>query len=95
MQAHALLRGLKRADFEPALVQKLGFMSLVPFQAPAAILAMRHFYDFLFAHDLIDKRTCDTAHSVCYVLWRDLKKAMAKDWDNCRFLETYQRSTSQ
>ena len=88
-EPNALLRGLKRADFEPALVRKLDFMSLTPFHAPAAIVAMRHFYDFLHAHDLVDTQTRETAHTVCYVLWRTLKKVMAKEWDKCRFLEAY------
>lgn len=84
-----LLLGLKQKDFEPALARSLNMFSLKPFHAPAAVVAMRHFYDFLHAHDLVDKRTCDTAHDVCYVLWKKLKKAMAKDWDKCRFLEAY------
>ncbi len=85
----ALLRGLRQRDFEPALTQKLGFLSLETFHAPAAVVAMRHFYDFLHAHDLVDQRTCDTAHSVCYILWKKLKTAMARNWDECRFLEAY------
>jgi hypothetical protein len=84
-----LFRGLRTKNFEPALAEKLQFLSLEPFHAPAAVVAMRLFYDFLLAHDLVDKRTCDTAHDVCYVLWRTLKKVMTKDWGQYRFLEAY------
>lgn len=87
---NVLLRGLKRSDFEPVLVRYLGFLSLSRFHAPAAVVAMGHFYDFLHAHDLVDSRICSTAHDVCYVLWRAIKNAMAQGWEKCRFLESYQ-----
>ncbi len=86
---NALLRGLKRDDFDPALAKTLHFMSLSQFHAPAAIAAMRLLYDFLQARNLVDKRTCDTAQSVCYVLQKEVDKVIVEQWKSSRFLKGF------
>jgi len=85
----ALFRGLRRNEFEPALARKLGFMSLNRAHAPAGIVAMRHFYDFLGEFEFVDPQVCKSARLVCYVLWKKLKRAMKDSWQHYRFLERY------
>ena len=85
----ALFRGLRRNEFEPALARKLGLMSLDVAHAPAGIVAMRHFYDFLAESELVEPRRRDSAQSVCYVLWKELKRALQDDWRQYQFLEQY------
>ena len=88
-EPNALLRGLKRSNFDAALAKKLDFMSLTPFHAPAAIAAMRLLYDFLQSRSLVDEPTRDTAHKVCYVLQKDVDKAISKEWKSARFLKRF------
>jgi len=85
----ALLSGLRRTDFEPAVARKLDFMSLDRAHAPAAVVAMRHFYDFLAESELVDAETARSAHSVCRDLWKELKRVMNDEWQKYRFLEKY------
>jgi hypothetical protein len=84
-----LFRGLRRADFEPALARKLGFMSLDRLHAPAVIIAMQHFYDFLAESGLVDSQTSASARSVCRQLWNEQKRVMEDEWQNYRFVEKY------
>lgn len=84
-----LFRGLRRADFEPAVVRKLDFMSLDRLHAPAVVIAMQHFYDFLAESEFVDAETVRAAHTVCRDLWKELRRGLDKQWHHYRFLEQY------
>ncbi len=86
---NALLQGLRRKDFEPAVAKKLDFMSLDTADAPAGIIAMQHFYDFLAETELVDAQQRETARKVLFVLWNDLKRVMKDEWWRYKFLEQY------
>jgi hypothetical protein len=84
-----LFRGLRRADFEPAVARKLGFMSLDRLHAPAVIIAMQHFYDFLAESEFVDAETVHAAHAICHDLWQELRLGLEQQWHHYRFLEQY------
>jgi hypothetical protein len=84
-----LLLRLRRQDLEPALAAKVGFMSLDRAHAPAGIVAIRQFYDFLAASELIEPSVQKSAHALTYVLWKDVKRALKDDWRHYQFLERY------
>jgi hypothetical protein len=86
---NSFMKGLKRAEFEPFLVRKLGFMSLDRFHAPATVIGMFHFYDFLVELDLVDEKTRRSAGQVCIAMWKELKRALKREWRNHQFLERY------
>jgi hypothetical protein len=84
----SFLDGLRRVPFETFLVRDcLGFMSLTRFYAPASVCAMYHFYEFLYASNLVKSRTRDVSQLVCCDLWADLRKAAKTEWEEYRFLE--------
>jgi len=85
----ALLRGLRRPDFEPVLARRLSFMSLDRAHAPAGVIAMLYFYDFLAEFRLVDEPTRESAKSLCRLLWKEIKRAMKDDWRKYQFLERY------
>lgn len=84
-----ILRGLRRLDLEPAIAGKLDFLSLDRHHAPAAIIAIRHFYDFLVEAELVQEKDRDAMHAVCDELWRELKTLMEDAWQSYAFLEPY------
>ena len=84
-----LLSGLRRTDLEPVVARKLHILSLDKLRAPATILAMWHFYDFLAESGLADAKTAQTAGRVCRDLWKELRRAMNDQWQTYRFLERY------
>jgi len=84
-----MLRGLRRADFEPVVARKLDFMSLDRLHAPAVIVAVQHFYDFLAESKLVDAQTAHAAHSICHDSWKEVRRGLEKEWPNYRFLEKY------
>jgi hypothetical protein len=88
-QPNDVLRGLRRSVFEPAVAKKFSFMSLDSFHGPAAVVAMRRFFDFLAENELVDARTCRDSVSVCDQLWAELQRVMKEDWRKCQFLERY------
>jgi hypothetical protein len=86
------LRGLKRTIFEPHLARKLGFLSLDRFHAPAGILAMYHFYDFLAEMQLVDATIRQPSQQVCVDLWKEIKnlcQGQRGEWRWYQFLEQY------
>ena len=86
------LHGLRRAVFEPHLARKLDFLSLDRFHAPAGILAMYHFYDFLAESHLVDEAIRQPSQLVCRDLWNDVKKLFQEklcEWRLYEFLEPY------
>ncbi len=91
----ALFRGLTREDLEPALARNLHPLSLQTAHAPAGIVAMRHFYDFLDDRKLVEAAQRDSVRSLCDVLWNDMKRAMEKDWPHYRFLQRYLPATAE
>jgi hypothetical protein len=84
-----LFRDLHRLDLEPAIVSYLHFLSLDRIHAPAALVAMWHFYDFLAEAGLVSEKQRDSTRSVCEVLWEALKRAAGDEWPRYRFLESY------
>jgi len=85
----AMFCELRREQFEPALARKLDVLSLDIVHAPAAVVAMLHFYDFLAEFGLVDARTRELAHTVCDTLWQELQRALTDDWHHYEFLERY------
>ena len=86
---NGLLAGLGRRDFEPYLARKLGFMSLDRIHAPATIVAMKHYYDFLQELELVKPGNWQKSQSVCDALWQELRRALKNEWPSYRFLEQY------
>jgi hypothetical protein len=86
----SLLVGLGRHPFDRYLAEKLGFMSLTRIVAPATIIAMRHYYDFLKELELVTAKSWKKSQSVCDLLWGQLKDAISDDqWRTFAFLEQY------
>ena len=83
------LTGLKQTHFEPFLVRKLDFLSLDRVHAPAAVIGMLHFYDFLAEGSLVDGPTHDSATRTCTILWKELKQVMRSEWGQHAFLERW------
>lgn len=88
----SLLAGLPRRKFDRYLAGKLDFMSLDRMHAPATIIAMQHYYDFLKELELVRPGDWQKSQSVCSALWRELQHAVGDEWRTFRFLEKYMDS---
>lgn len=48
-----------------------------------------HFYDFLAETGLVDEKVRRRSADVCTALWKDIRRAMKRDWWRYAFLEKY------
>ena len=81
--------GMSRREFESFLGSLVGFMSLKRVQAPATIIAMKHYVDFLKEIEVTKPGDWQKSQSVCDSLWKKLKKSFGEEWKHYRFLEAY------
>lgn len=88
-QAKDLLRHLHRNTFDSVLASQLHLLSLTKFQAPASVIAMKHFYEFLAESKWVDARTLRSAQSTCDTLWQLLGTSLENQWNDFKFLEQY------
>jgi len=84
-----LLVGLTRRHFEPYLAGKFDFMSLNRIQAPATIVAMKHYYDFLKELELVKSGDWHKSQSICDALWKEVRRSLEEEWPCFRFLDQY------
>lgn len=83
------LMGITQRDLEPLLVGRLSFMSLEKFHAPAMVIAIGHFYDFLEERGIIDDQARRCGQSVCRMMWGKLRQRMEPIQAEFRFLERW------
>lgn len=84
-----LLFGVGRRDIEPYVAGKLGFMSLDQIHAPATLVAMKHFFDFLKEVELTKPGDWQKSQSACDALWNELIRILGDNWRSYQFLEPY------
>lgn len=85
-----LLAGLPRQEFDRYLATKVGFMSLDRVAAPATVVAMKLFYDYLLERELIRPKAYKKSQEVCDQLWEQLLRLFCEEeWRSYAFLEQY------
>jgi len=83
------LTSVTRGDIEPFVASKLSYLSLAQIQAPATLVALKNFYDFLLEVDLITRANWIQAQTLCDRLLADVEHAFGMMWPICRFLDDY------
>ena len=87
---NGLLNGLPQQRLDQYLAGKLGFMSLHRIAAPATVIAMKHYYDFLKELELVNAKPWQNSQAVCDCLWEQLKGVFDEgEWKAYTFLEEY------
>jgi hypothetical protein len=86
---HGIMSGLSRRDVEPYVTSKLGFMSLKRIHAPATVVVLAQYVDFLKEIELTKPSDWKKSRSACASLWYDLPKALGDEWPQYQFLEAY------
>ncbi|QDV42476.1 hypothetical protein Enr13x_23230 [Stieleria neptunia] len=81
-------RGVPKTEFEAHLASMLGFMSLDRFKAPATLIAVEYFGDFLFDRNLIDAKSLAKTKSTVEALERQMKRVLKDEWSSFRFLDS-------
>jgi hypothetical protein len=83
-----LLTGLPHQAFDQYLAKSLGFMSLDRIHAPASVIAVKHYYDFLSELELVKPGVWHESQAVCDGLWKQLQRTISdEEWQSYRFLE--------
>lgn len=97
--AYMCLTQMQKQDRDPLALQEerldrylaglLGPLSMHCLRAVATLLAMRHFYGFLAATNIIDKGEHRRAKRICDDLWSRLQQRLADSWSDYAFLNRY------
>ncbi|QEG00203.1 hypothetical protein Mal15_42730 [Stieleria maiorica] len=86
LEIRDFFRGVPKVELDEHLASLLGFMSLDRFKAPATLIAVEHFCDFLFDRNLIDAKSLAKTKSTVESLDRQLQRVLKEEWSSFRFL---------
>jgi hypothetical protein len=79
--------GIPQSALDRHLASLLGFMSLDRFKAPATLIAVGHFVDFLADRGLTRPKSLRQSKAAIDALDKQVRRLLQDEWDSCKFLD--------
>jgi DNA-binding transcriptional ArsR family regulator len=79
--------GIPQSALDRHLASLLGFMSLDRFKAPATLIAVGHFVDFLADRGLTQPKSLRQSKAAIDALDKQVRRLLQDEWDSCKFLD--------
>ncbi len=87
LQMQDYLDGVPQRKLDEHLASLLGFMAFDRFKAPATLIAIDHFANFLAERELIDSKSFQRTLSTAASLDQQLRRALNDEWHSFQFLD--------